>query len=89
MKVTGRKGPSLIYYALYCTIYASFSIPSIIDLLMIAVIERTKSGPFAFLIPLYGSQSNGVMLSLVLCLVTTIVLIATTALTHGILVQVF
>ena len=53
---------------------------------MYAVIERAKSGPFAFLIPLYGSQSNGVMLSLILCLVSTIVLAATTAVTHGILV---
>lgn len=54
-----------------------------------ADIQEVKAGPFAFLIPLYGPQSNGVMVSLILCLVTTIALAAATAVGHGILVCAF
>ena len=52
----------------------------------VAAIQQYKAGPFAYLVSLYGPQSHGMMLSLFLCLITTIILSATTAVTHVVLV---
>ena len=48
---------------------------------------KEVAGQFWFLAPVYGHQTKEVSVALILCLITSVVLIVATASGHGVLVR--
>ena len=55
--------------------------------LLYPAIEALRTWKFWYLAPVYGEQTDGIAVALIMCLTTTVVLIVTTATGHGILVR--
>lgn len=51
-----------------------------------AVVHKKTVRMFGFLTPIYGEQTDAIMVAMIACLVATAVLLLTTAAGHGVLV---